>query len=257
MRKLSKIAFGIIISIFIIFTSCKKYTDTSDLNLSVSQDRFIGHLGDTIPIMINASTSDDAIKSVTVTKTGGISIIIPEVLNNQKYSHLLKYIVNDSVGTLEITVTLKGYVASVLEKTLKYNIVKDIPITLGTTSSTYPSFINGNTLATFDSINAFANENLVDLEYTYNNFDGATLSAPNDINLNLFNWTIKNPTKIGRIMKESPYEIAIVNGTSVKNLMMGDMIGYVTSTGVKGIIEVMNVANGYNGNIQLTFMVLK
>ncbi len=258
MIKLTKIAFVLMASIAMVFIGCKKDTTTSDLTLTVSQDRAIAHLGDTIPLTINASTTNDEIKSVTLTKTGGVSVTIPAVSSTSSYSKVINYIVSDSVGTLVFTITATGSLTSTpITKTLTFSIVKDVPITLGASTSSFPSFINGSTLTTYNAANAFANQGLVDLVYTYTTTDGAILASPSDPLINLPSWTTKNVTKIGKIMKETPDDVSMVTGTSVTNLAMGDMLGYITSTGVKGIIEVMDLTTGANGNVILTFMVIK
>ena len=130
MIKLTKIAFVLMASIAMVFIGCKKDTTTSDLTLTVSQDRAIAHLGDTIPLTINASTTNDEIKSVTLTKTGGVSVTIPAVSSTSSYSKVINYIVSDSVGTLVFTITATGSLTSTpITKTLTFSIVKDIPIT--------------------------------------------------------------------------------------------------------------------------------
>ncbi len=58
-------------------------------------------------------------------------------------------------------------------------------------------------------------------------------------------------------MDETPEAVSLVTGSSVKNLAMGDMLGYITASGVNGIIEVMDMTTGMNGNTVFTFMVIK
>ena len=102
------------------------------MTLTVSQDRGIGHLGDTIPLTISAITSNDDIKSITVTKTGGKQLLFLLLQIVRIYSAVVNYIVSDSVRTLVFTVSATGTLTGVLiQKTLTYSIVKDIEITLG------------------------------------------------------------------------------------------------------------------------------
>jgi hypothetical protein len=258
MKTIRTISFLALAYMAILTISCKKTTESSDMTLTVTQDRAIGHLGDTIPLTISASTSNDEIKSITMTKTGGIAVAIPGVINSKNYSAVVNYIVTDSEGTLVFTISEKGGLSDVpIQKTLTYSIVKDIEITLGTQTSTFSSFINGSTLAMFTAANAFANQGSVDLVYTYSATDGICIGAPIDPVFNLSAWTTKNNTKIGKIMDETPEAVSMVTGSSVKNLAMGDMLGYITASGVKGIIEVMDMTPGVNGNTLFTFMVIK
>jgi hypothetical protein len=258
MKNLKTLSVIFFASLVIIIASCKKDTQTSDLSLTVSQDRAIGHLGDTIPLTIAVSTSNDEIKSVTMTKTGGTIVTIPAITNNKNYSTVVNYIVSDSVGTLVFTVSAKGNLSDVpVQKTLTYSIVKDIEITLGTQTSSYSSFINGSTLAMYTAANAFTNQGSVDLVYSYSTTDGVVIGAPADPIFNLSTWTTKNNTKIGIIMDESPEAVSMVTGSSVKNLAMDDMLGYITASGVQGIIEVMDIMPGLDGNAVFVFMVIK
>lgn len=258
MKTIKTLSIIFLAGLALMMASCKKTTQTSDMTLTVSQDRGIGHLGDTIPLTIKASTSNDDIKSITVTKTGGKTITIPAVSNSKNYSTVVNYIVSDSVGTLVFTVSATGTLTDVpMQKALTYSIVKDIEITLGTQTSTFSSFINGSTLATYTAANAFTNQGSVDLVYTYSATDGVCIGAPIDPVFNLSTWTTKNNTKIGKIMEETPEAVSMVTGSSMKNCGMGDMIGYITVSGVKGIIEVMDMTPGMNGNTVFTFMVIK
>jgi hypothetical protein len=258
MKNIKTISIIFLASLTVIMASCKKETQTSDLSLTVSQDRAIGHLGDTIPLTIVASTSNDEIKSITMTKTGGTAVTLPAVTNNKSYSTVLNYIVSDSVGSLVFTVSAKGDLSDVpLQKTLTYSIVKDIEITLGTQTSSFQSFISGTTLATYTAANAFANQGSVDLVYTWSTTDGVVIGAPIDPVFDLSTWTTKNNTKIGIIMDESPEAVSMVTGSSVKNMAMGDMLGYITASGVQGIIEVMDIMPGLDGNAVFVFMVIK
>ena len=258
MKNLKTLSIIFLASLALMMASCKKTTQTSDMTLTVSQDRAIGHLGDTIPLTIVGSTSNDDINSITMTKTGGKAVAIPVVTNSKSYSAVVNYIVNDSVGTLVFTISEKGGLSDLpIQKTLTYSIVKDIEITLGTTTSTFSSFINGSTLATYTAANAFSNQGSVDLVYTYSTTDGVIIGAPIDPVFDLSTWTTKNNTKIGIIMDESPEAVSMVTGSSVKNLAMGDMLGYITASGVQGIIEVMDIMPGLNGNTVFVFMVIK
>ncbi len=257
MKKITFFLFGVFLLVNII--SCQKDSSKpSDLSLTVSQDRVIGHLGDTLPISIIASTSTDKITSITMTKTGGKTVSIPLVSNPSSYSQGISYIVSDSVGTLVFTITAKGEnLVDPIIKKLTFTIVKDVEITMGASASSLPSFINGNTLLTYNATEAAANQSLVDLVYKYSATDGAIVGAPNDTIFPLPSWTIKNATKIGKIMDESPDAVSMVTGSSVKNLAVGDMLGYITINGVKGIIEVMDIKTGTSGSATLTFMVIK
>ena len=238
--------------------SCQKETSPSDLTLTVSQDRSIGHLGDTIPLTIKASTSKDKITSITITKTGGKSVTIPAISSKTNYSQVINYIVNDSVGTLVFTISANAAnLTSPIVKTLTFSIVKDVEITLGASSSLLPSFINGSTLKTYNASEAAASQASIDLLYKYTTSDGAVIGSPSDPTFSLTSWTTKNVTKIAKIMDETPDAVSMVTGTSVKNLTKGDMLGYITSGGVNGIIEVMDITVGVNGNCTFTFMVIK
>ena len=128
---------------------------------------------------------------------------------------------------------------------------------MGTQTSSFSSFINGSTLATYTASNVLANQASVDLCYTYSATDGVVIGAPSDPVFNLSGWTTKNNTKIGKIMEETPEAVSMVTGSSMKNCAMGDMIGYITASGVKGIIEVMDMTPGMNGDTKFVFMVIK
>jgi hypothetical protein len=58
-------------------------------------------------------------------------------------------------------------------------------------------------------------------------------------------------------MDETPDAVSMVTGSSVKNLAKDDMLGYITASGVKGIIEMMDITPGADGNVVFTFMVIK
>jgi hypothetical protein len=258
MKLLKTIAFVLMAGLIIINASCKKDTQTSDMALTVSQDRVIAHLGDTIPLTIDALTSNDDIKSITVSKTGGTKVTVPVITNSKNYSTIVNYIVTDSVGTLVFTIDAEGSNSNVtIEKTLTFSIVKDIEVTLGTSTSIFPNFINGSSLTTYNATNAFANQGSVDLVYSYSAADGVIIGSPSDPIFDLTTWTTKNNSKIGLIMDETPDAVSMVTGTSVKNLAKDDMLGYVTATGVKGIVEVMDITPGPDGNVLFTFMVIK
>ena len=255
---MKKIAFLFLVSLSTFFVSCTKDNVNPNLTLTVSQDRVIAHLGDTILITISASATDQEIKTISLVKTAGVAVTIPSITDKKSYSTVVNYIVSDSVGTLEFTITAIGTISTVPQvKTLSFSIVKDIEITLGASSSSIPSFINGTTLITYNATQASANQGLIDLVYTYSATDGAIIGAPSDPIFSLSSWTTKNNTKIGKIMDETPDAVSMVSSTSVKNLAKGDMLGYITASAVQGIIEIMDINVGANGNVLLTFMVIK
>lgn len=255
---MKKIAFFFLVVLSSIFVSCNKDTVNSTITLSVSQDRVIAHLGDTIPLTITASPSNEEIKSISMVKTGGVVVTIPVITNKKNYSTVVNYIVSDSVGTLIFTITATGTISTVpVVKTLTFSIVKDIEIKLGASISSFPSFINGMTLTTYNATQASANQGLVDLVYAYSATNGAIIGAPSDPIFSLSSWSTKNNTKIGKIMVETPAAVSMVTGTSVKNLAKDDMLGYITASGVQGIIEVMDITVGTDGNVLFTFMVIK
>jgi hypothetical protein len=258
MKKVMTFIFIFLTGITLVMTACKKDTVETDVAVNVSQDRVIAHLGDTIPLTIDATTSNDEIQTVTMTKTGGEAVEIPAVTNNKNYATVKDYIVTDSVGTLVFTISTKTSLSSEpIVKTLTYSIVKDVEIIMGTAASTLPSYINGSTLTLYDATAANTNQANVDLVCTYSSTDGMLIGSPSDPVFDLTSWTVKNSTKIGKIMDETPDAVSMVTGSSVKNLAVDDMLGYVTSTGVQGIIEVMSITPGNDGNTEFVFMVIK
>jgi len=97
----------------------------------------------------------------------------------------------------------------------------------------------------------------VDIVYTYSATDGAIIGAPSDPAFTLASWTTKNATKIAKINEQSLSAVDGISGTSVKGLVTGDLIGYLTVGGTKGIIVVKNVVVGDDGNTTMTFSVIK
>jgi hypothetical protein len=258
MKNLMRLMFLLVAGITLAITACKKDKVETDVKVNVTQDRAIGHLGDTIPLSISATTSNDEIQTVTMTKTGGVAVEIPAVTNNKNYATVKDYIVTDSVGTLVFTISTRTTLSSdPIVKTLTYSIVKDVEITMGTTASALPGYINGSTLTLYNTAAANANQDKIDLVCTYSATDGMVIGSPSDPVFNLTGWTVKNSTKIGKIMDESPEAVSMVTGSSVKNLEVDDMLGYVSSTGVQGIIEVMSITPGNDGNTEFVFMVIK
>jgi len=201
----------LITSVSTFFLSCDDIA-LSDLDATVSQDKTIVRVNDTLKITINATTSTDEVASVTISK-GGNPLLIPAISDND--------------------------------------------ITLGAKTSPLPSFINGTTLKTYNSADAALNQELVDIVYTYSATDGAIIGAPSDPAFTLASWTTKNATKIAKINEQSLSAVDGISGTSVKGLVTGDLIGYLTVGGTKGIIVVKNVVVGDDGNTTMTFSVIK
>jgi len=258
MKKLIFIPVLTIAGLLIVFSSCNKKYLVSDLILTLSKNKSIAHVGDTLALTINASTTNDEITSITMTKTGDVSVDINSVADNKNYSCVKKYVVTDSVGTLTFTVILKSSIWSYpFIKTLTVNIVKDVYVTLGTPLSTYPPFMNGDSLFVYDTANARTNQRRVDFGYSYSTTNGAMIGAPSSIVFNSFGWTTRNNTKIGIITEESQTAVSKVTGSSVYNLAAGNILGYTTRTGTQGIIEVMNVINDTTGHAVFKFMVLR
>ncbi|MBT4337695.1 MAG: hypothetical protein HOD63_03845 [Bacteroidetes bacterium] len=246
----------LITSVSTFFLSCDDIA-LSDLDATVSQDKTIVRVNDTLKITINATTSTDEVASVTISK-GGNPLLIPAISDNEDYNETLNYVVTDGDGEIEFTITVTGinYVGSIV-KTIKANVVSDNDITLGAKTSPLPSFINGTTLKTYNSADAALNQELVDIVYTYSATDGAIIGAPSDPAFTLASWTTKNATKIAKINEQSLSAVDGISGTSVKGLVTGDLIGYLTVGGTKGIIVVKNVVVGDDGNTTMTFSVIK
>jgi len=238
------------------FFSCDEPTD-SDLTATVTVNKAIFKNGDTVKISIDAVTTNDKIMTVEV-KKGANAIVSPDVTDNKMYKETVNYIVNDADGEVEFTVTITGEtLMDPIVKTVKVNVVSGVEVTLGASASPQPSFVNGTTLQTYNSVAAFASQASVDLVYTYKATDGAIIGAPSDASFTLANWTTKNATKIGRIADMTIAAIDAVTTTVVKNLVVGDMLGYVTVSGTKGIIVVKNIVVDTTGNVTFTFMVIK
>jgi len=238
------------------FFSCDTTTE-SDLSVTVSQDKTIVRKNDTLKISINATTTNDKIASVTLTK-GGNSLSIPAISDAENYIETIDYLVSDNDGEIEFTVTVEGtdLIGSIIN-TVTAHVVSDMDVTLGAKTSPLPSFMNGTTLTTYNAANAAANQGEIDLVYTYSATDGAIIGAPSDPSFTLSSWTTKNATTVGRISEQSISAIDGISGTSAKNLMAGDLIGYITISGTKGILVVKNVVTGDDGNTTMTFSVIK
>jgi len=258
MKSLSKVLLAIFALAIVTagFYSCDEPTD-SDLTATVTVNKSIFKNGDTVKIMIDAVTTNDKIMTVEV-KKGANALVAPNITDNKAYKETVNYIVNDADGEIEFTVTITGEtMVDPMMKTIKINVVSGVEVTLGASSSPLPSFVNGTTLQTYTSTEAFANQAAVDLVYTWKATEGAIIGAPSDAAFTLANWTTKNATKIGKIADMTIEAVNAVTTTVVTNLVVGDMLGYITVGGTKGIIIVKNIVVNADGNVTYTFMVIK
>jgi len=257
MKNFVKLSFAMMILASVIgFFSCDEPI-VSDLELTLSTDKSVYVNGDTVKISIEAVTTNDKITGLVVVK-GGNPLVAPSVTDDQNYKETVNYVVNDADGEIEFTVTVnsENNIDPVV-KTIKVNVVTSVEVTLGASTSPLPSFVNGTTLTTYTAVQAFANQASVDLVYTWSASDGAIIGAPSDASFTLANWTTKNATKIGRITEKTIAAIDAVNTYAVKNLVVGDVMGYVTVSGTKGIVIVKNIVVNSDGNVTYTFQVIK
>lgn len=260
MKKIQNLVMVITVFSGLLFfvSSCGDEPIISDLTLTVTPNKTIVMNGDVLELTISAVTTNDKITSVTAVKSGGGALTLPAVSDNKNYNAVAEYVVNDPEGDIEFTVTVSSEENSTPEvKTIKVKVVTEVEVTLGASQSPLPSFINGTTLTTYTATQAFANQNLVDLVYTWSDAEGAIIGAPSDDAFVLANWTTKHTTKIARIAEESLTAIAGVSGTSVRNLVVGDLLGYITDSGTQGIIKVTAIVVNANGNSTFKFKVIK
>ena len=258
MKKLLSISLAMLVIAGLSFTffNCGDPT-ASDLEAVITQDQTIVRDGDTFKINISATTTNDKIASVTVVK-GGNALSIPAITDDENYTETIEYVVDDVDGEIEFTITITGTnLIDPIVETVKVNVVSDVDITLGAKTSPLESFLNGTTLTKYNSTDAFANQSLVDLVYTYSSTDGAIIGAPSDASFTLASWTTKNVTKVAKITEQSISAVDGISGTAVKNLAVGDLIGYITVSGTKGIIVIKNIVTGDDGNTTMTFSVIK
>lgn len=260
MKKVKNLLFflSLLAGLTFVISSCVDEPVVSDLDVTVTANKTILMNGDTLKITIEAVTTNDKITNITAVKTGGTALNVPAITDNKNYTGVAEYIVNDADGDLEFTVTVSSQEnATPVVKTLKVKVVSAIEVTLGATASPLPSFINGTTLQTYTATQAFANQDQVDLVYTWSDTEGAIIGAPADNAFVLANWTTKHTTKIARISEESLSAVSGVTGTSVRNLVVGDKLGYITDSGTQGIIIVTAIVVNNNGNTTFKFKVIK
>lgn len=249
------LAFLLIASVSLSFYNCGETTD-SDLSVVVTQDKEILRKGDMLKINISATTTNDKIASVTLTK-GTNALSIPAVTDDENYTEEIEYTVDDNDGKIEFTLTVTGTnLVDPIVKTITIYVVTDVEVSLGAETSPLPSFMNGTTLTTYNATNAAANQDKVDLVYKFTTADGAMIGAPSDAAFTLASWTTKNATKVAIITEQKLEAVEGISGTVVKNLKVGDLIGYITVSGTKGIIVIKNVVTGTDGNTTMTFSVI-
>ena len=105
----------LITSVSTFFLSCDDIA-LSDLDATVSQDKTIVRVNDTLKITINATTSTDEVASVTISK-GGNPLLIPAISDNENYNETLNLsynqkvasdVIENSFGSLENEIEIKN-----------------------------------------------------------------------------------------------------------------------------------------------------
>ena len=137
-------------------------------------------------------------------------------------------------------------------------------------NNTYGSFFASADGSVYKMVEAFNNQAKIDWCYYYGVSDGATIAAPNDATAindvftnatyGLSQWTTRNATTFNLVTDEILWDNIVddamivayassTTNTSVKQLVVGNVLAFKTASGKLGLIRVTDIATGSTGSI--------
>ena len=135
------------------------------------------------------------------------------------------------------------------------------------------SFYATSTNTVYTVAEAYTNQDNVDFIYYYGSTNEASIAAPNDVDVAVFNvyglanWTTKNATTFKTTsvttsnfdaMTDDATIVTEADGssaTAVNQLTQGNVFAFVTEAGKKGLVKVGTITTGRDGNITITVKV--
>ena len=160
----------------------------------------------------------------------------------------------------------EDYVVTIAE--LAANISEYTAVIMGAhENATYGSFLNAVDGQVYKVSDAKDNQGKVDIVYYHGATNKATLAAPDDAGAaefsvyDLSNWTTKNATRFtGKLTVDYANvvtsanidaEVSSPSATKANELSVGDVVGFETAGGKKGIVKVSEITSGTEGSITI------
>jgi hypothetical protein len=249
--------------------------------------------GNTINFTLRASASEK-IDQISATEqigtTGGGSLTgypITDFDSPTSHEWTLDYVVPQFTSTITLKFTVKDKNGKEAFKTFTISKTPDFESFSGKLlfaplkNYTTKSFISLTTGATYDSTQAASNISSIDMGYFWGITANASFASPSDYlstAYNLNNWTNPNVTTFkstsnvdfATISSSNAIGTAYDNGTLATNgtnpnggatriylLTSGQVVGFQTASGKKGLIKITNISDGATGSITFDVKVQK
>lgn len=262
-----------------VFTSCGE--DPLDLEDEITITIGSGavteaEVGDVISFDVSI-VADAKIQELEIRKGTSTIETVTDFLNKTSDVYSFEYTVveADAAQTLEFAFIVtdnkdneerEDYVVTIAE--LAANISEYTAVIMGAhENTTYGSFLNAVDGVVYKVADAKSNQAKVDIVYYHGATNKATLAAPDDNGAaefnayDLDNWTTKNETRFtGKLTVDYAdvitsanidSEVSSPSATKANELSVGDVVGFQTDGGKKGIVKVSEITSGTTGSITI------
>ena len=262
-----------------VFTSCGE--DPLDLEDEITITIGSGAVteaavGDVISFDVSI-VADAKIKELEILKGASKFETVTDFLNKTSDVYSFEYtVVEDDAGqTLDFAFIVtdnkdneeqENYVVTIAE--LAANISEYTAVIMGAhENTTYGSFLNAVDGVVYKVADAKSNQAKVDIVYYHGTTNKATLAAPDDDGAadftvyGLNSWTTKNETRFtGKLTVDYAdvitsanidSEVSSPSATKANKLSVGDVVGFQTDGGKKGIVKVSEITSGTTGSIKI------
>jgi hypothetical protein len=286
MKKLFAISL-IVLASAAIFTSCKKDDTTAAApTISVTNNKTAYSITATADTTITFNVTvaaDGKISTFTITKTVGS--ITTSYGSPSGFSGETSYTYNfnetfHASDTYPISFAFKVTDKNDQSATITVTVSKiqgstGNPISTftgkqlgGASNTSLPSYINLTTGTTYLDGTSCAS---VDLIFTYSSTNGNLMAAPNDATIDqafpdIDNWSTKNATKFTALLSGITWanvtNDALITAnvtttaaanTRINNLAVGNIFGFITAAGKKGLINITAIAGTTGTDRSITF----
>lgn len=264
------------------FTGCEEDPLTEDDDITVSAPNLpeTVEVGDATDLTFSV-IAEARIESIELRK--GVDVLDTKedgFTNNTSDNYVYTYTATEAeAGTtvsFRLVVTdkkdnVENYDFSIEVESLAATIDEFTAIIMGAHENEIGSFLDVLTGTVYTTSEAADNQEDVDIVYYYGNENEATLAAPDDAGASEFNiynldgWTTKNSTRFTDILSTEFSEIlssddidglvASPSATKANQLSVGDVVGFTTVSGKKGVAQVDDIETGTTGSITINVKV--
>lgn len=277
MKKLKLLFAVTLIATMGIFTACEEDGETNEIYITPRNVPETMAIGDTVDLEFSIQ-SDANLEMIELFKNND-RIDTKEEDFKEKNSDIYTYTFTPDTSEAGTTLEFALYVSDKDELEERYDFeieIEALPepveeftakIMGGDENADYGSFLDAHAGTVYSVSDAMNNQEDIDMLYFYGSENEATIAAPDDQDAeqfsvyNLDEWTTRNETRFTDVMDISyanietetdiDNEVTSPENTKANNLEVGNVIGFETVSGHKGVFEVVEIVTERDGYIEI------